>query len=150
MALTVTACGSPNPTASSAVSPTPAGTQALVALVHVYHDKYVAARGDGYSYCVAGGIDLSKCGDRGTAMIAVWEQFLTDLNSTPVPAKFAADMKTVLDQLPMGINDLKVMVAAAKAGDTSAMLDAANAYVSDMVPTVTRALGDIYAPWATE
>jgi len=83
-------------------------------------------------------------------MIAVWERFLKDLSSAPIAPKFMADVAIVRSQLPKGIDDLRAMVAAATAGDRSAMQKAAERYVGDMVPTVTDPLGDIYAPWRTE
>jgi hypothetical protein len=83
-------------------------------------------------------------------MIAVWERFLKDLNVTPVAPKFTADIATIRRQLPKGIDDLRAMVAAAAAGGKSAMQNAAENYISDMVPTVTDPLGDIYPPWRTE
>jgi hypothetical protein len=83
-------------------------------------------------------------------MIAVWESFLKDLNSMPPAPKVAADVRTIRNQLPKGVDDLSAMVAAAGAQDKTATLKAADAYISDMVPTVTNALGDIYAPWRYE
>lgn len=83
-------------------------------------------------------------------MIAVWERFLKDLNATPVAPKFKADVATIRAQLPKGIDDLRAMVAAAVAGGKPTMLNAAENYITDMVPTVTDPLGDIYAPWRTE
>jgi hypothetical protein len=83
-------------------------------------------------------------------MIAVWESFLKDLGSLPASPRFAADVKIIRNQLPKGIADLRAMVAAAAAGDKTAMQGAANQYISDMVPTVTAALGDMYPPWRNE
>ena len=83
-------------------------------------------------------------------MIVVWESFLKDLSSLRASPRFAADVKIIRNQLPIGIGDLKAMVAAAAAGDKTAMQNAANRYISDMVPTVTGALGDMYPPWRTE
>jgi len=83
-------------------------------------------------------------------MIAVWERFLKDLNATSVAPKFKADVAIIRSQLPKGIDDLRAMVAAAAAGDKSAMQKAAENYIGDLVPTVTDPLGDIYAPWRTE
>ena len=83
-------------------------------------------------------------------MIAVWDRFLNNLDSIPVPPKFASDVRIIRNQLPKGIADLKAMVAAATLGDTTVMLKAANQYIGDMVPTVTKALGDAYEPWSTQ
>ena len=149
-ALSGAACGAPSQTAVTSASPTPDHkVTAYVALVQAYHDTYVAARGGGYDYCVVN-LDPRNCRDRGVAMIAVWRQFLKDLDATPAPPRFAADDHTIRTQLPKGIEDLMAMVAAAAGGDRAAMLKAANAYIGDMVPTVTDALGDVYAPWRME
>jgi hypothetical protein len=83
-------------------------------------------------------------------MIAVWESFLKDLNAMPAAPKFASDVRTIHSQLPKGVDDLRAMVAAAGAQDRTATSKAADAYISDMVPTVTGALGDIYPPWRYE
>ena len=149
-ALLGVACGTASKTAGTAASPTPdPKAAAYVALVQAYHQKYVSARGDGYDYCVVA-LDPPNCRDRGAAMIAVWRQFLKDLDATPAPQRFAADDQTIRAHLPKGIDDLVAMVAAAGLGDKTAMLTAADAYIADMVPTVTDALGDVYAPWQTE
>jgi hypothetical protein len=145
-ALATAACGASSETSGVTTSPSSDG---LVALTHSYHDEYVAARGDGYGYCVVE-LDTQNCHDRGVAMIAVWQRFLKDLNATPVAPEFKVDVATIRAQLPKGIADLGAMVAAAAAGDKSAMQNAAENYISDMVPTVTDALGDFYAPWRTE
>ena len=144
VAFAAAACGQPSAVTTAAPSP-----DSLVTLVHSYHDEYVAARGDGYDYCVVT-MDALNCHDRGVAMIAVWERFLKDLSTTPVAPKFVTDVATIRSQLPKGVDDLRAMVAAAEAGDKTAMQNEANKYVGDMVPTVTDPLGDIYAPWRTE
>ncbi len=154
IALSAAACGSPHSSSQASPtvtnSPTPdAVTQAYIDLVRKYHDRYVTARGDGYQYCVVE-LDAPNCQARGVAMITVWDSFLNDLDSTPVPPKFAADVKIIHNQLPKGIADLKAMVEAAAAGDKTAMLRAADTYISDMVPAVTHALGDAYEPWSAE
>jgi hypothetical protein len=146
VALATAACGASGHTSGATSLPSP---DRLVALVHSYHDEYVAARGNGYGYCVVE-LDAQNCHDRGVAMIAVWERFLKDLDATPIAPKFTADVATIRSQLPKGIDDLRTMVAAAAAGDKTAMHNAAEKYAGDMVPTVTDALGDIYAPWRRE
>ena len=144
--LATAACGASSETSGASSAPSP---DRLVAIAHAYHDEYVAARGDGYSYCVVEPAPQSGH-DRGVAMIAVWERFLKALNAAPVAPKFKADVAIIRSQLPKGVDDLRAMVAAAAAGDQSAMRSAAESYVGDMVPTVTDSLGDIYAPWGTE
>src|SRR5438105_12854455 len=126
------ACGQSS--SGAGPTPTPDGTtRSYVSLAQSYHDKYVAARGDGYEACV---VDLvpPDCHDRGVAMIVVWESFLKDLSSLRASPRFAADVKIIRNQLPIGIGDLKAMVAAAAAGDKTTMQNAANRYISDMIP----------------
>lgn len=131
-------------------SPTPDSiTRKYVALVHAYHDQYVIARGASYRYCVSS-VDPPKCRERGVAMVAVHDKFLKDLDTTPAPPQFAADDRAIRNQLPKAIIDLKKMVAAADAGNESAVGDAARAYISDMVPIVTDALHDIDLSWPKE
>lgn len=151
IALSAVACGLPGQSSQSSptVASSPPPDAVTRAYAHTYHDKYVTARGDGYNYCVVE-LDLPNCRARGIAMIAVWESFLKDLNSMPPAPKVAADVRTIRNQLPKGVDDLSAMVAAAGAQDKTATLKAADAYISDMVPTVTNALGDIYAPWRYE
>ena len=122
---------------------------AYAALAKTTHDNYVAAKGNAYNYCVVH-VDPANCHDRGVAMIAVWQAFLSDLDSLPRAPQFTTDRATIDAQLPKAIEDLKAMVAAAGKGDSAAVLAAANAYISDMVPTVTEALGDMYEPWRNE
>jgi len=145
-ALANAACGASSETSGATTSPSP---DRLVTLAHSYHDEYVVARGEGYGYCVVE-LDPQNCHDRGVAMIAVWERFLKDLNTTPVAPKFKTDVAIIRSQLPKGIDDLRAMVAAAAVGDKTAMQNAAEKYIADMVPTVTDSLGDLYAPWRTE
>ena len=138
------ACG-----ASTASTPTPDAAHAYRSLVHAYYFKYVAARGDAYDYCVVG-TDAPKCVERGTLMIDVWQSFLKNLDSTPAPSRFASDDAAFRAQLPKAISDLQRMVTAAQAGDHYPMVNAANNYVSDMIPIVTDALHDVDPVWPTE
>lgn len=153
VAVALVACGSGSAKESAAKtagspSPDPA-VLAYVALAKTTHDNYVAARGNAYNYCVVH-VDPPNCHGRGVAMIAVWQGFLSDLDSLPAAPQFTTDRSTIDAQLPKAINDLKDMVAAAQKGDSATVLAAANAYISDMVPTVTQALGDMYEPWRNE
>lgn len=139
--LGLSACGHSGPATPDARTP------GYVALVQGVFERYNAARGDGYFVCVES-VDPPPCHDRGVAMIAVWMQFLDDLNHTPPPPRFAADDRAIRSHLPKGVDDLRAMVAAAAGNDPSAVLSAAQSYVGDM-PSVTDALGDVYAPWRT-
>jgi len=80
----------------------------------------------------------------------VWQSLLKDMDSTPAPPKFATNDVAIREQLPKGIADLTTMVAAAKNTDQNGRLNAAMAYVHDMVPTVTDALHDIDPVWPKE
>ena len=134
---------------SSAHSPSAdARTSAYVALVQGVYARYNTASGDGYNACVVN-VDPPRCHDRGVAMAGVWQQFLGDLGRTPAPPQFVADDTTIRNQLPKGIADLKAMVEAAAMNDKSGVLYNAQAYIADMQPSVTDALGDVYAPWRT-
>ena len=144
--LGLSACGY---SGQAAHAPSPdARTAAYVALVERVYAKYNTARGDAYDACVVS-VDPPHCHDRGVAMVAVWNQFLKDLDATPPPPQFAADDGTIRTQLPKGIDDLNAMVAAASRNDGPAVVASANAYIGDMQPKVIDALGDVYAPWRT-
>jgi hypothetical protein len=65
-------------------------------------------------------------------MLAVQEKFLSDLDVTPPPAKFAADDRAFRAQLPKTVVDLKAMISAADAGNQQGILDASNAFLDDM------------------
>lgn len=149
-ALCLSACGSSSAsTSGDGHSPSPdARTIAYTALVKAVYDKYNTARSDGYDVCVVT-VDPLKCRDRGAAMVAVWEQFLSDLNATPAPPRFAEDDRVIRANLPKGVDDLKAMVAAGNRNDSAGVQAAAQEYIGDMQPAVTDALGDVYAPWRT-
>jgi hypothetical protein len=150
VAIGVGACGyAGQATSNDAHTPSPDGrTSAYVALVQTVYIKYNSARGDAYDNCVVT-VDPMQCHDHGVAMVAVWQQFLGDLDTTPAPPRFAVDDRTIREHLPRGIADLQAMVAAAGRNDSGAVVLAAQAYIGDMQPTVTDALGDVYPPWRT-
>ena len=144
--LGLSACGS---SGQAAHAPSPdARTAAYVALVEAVYAKYNTARGDGYDACVVA-VDPPACHDRGVAMVAVWNQFLKDLDMTPPPSRFASDDRAIRGGLPQAIIDLNAMVDAAGRNDGAGVVASANAYIGDMQPKVIDALGDVYAPWRT-
>lgn len=127
-------------------------TAAYVALVRGVHDKYVAARGpasDAYNACAVA-VDPPNCHDRGVAMIAVWQQFLKDLDATPAPPKFATEDAVIRAHLPHAVDDLRAMVAAAARNDAAGTANATLFYVGEMKPAVVNALGDVSPVWKTE
>jgi hypothetical protein len=155
----LSACGGSS-TQAVVHSPTPDSvSQTYVALVHNYWIQILAAdeftNGVNVAARVCLGkvsqsaasdlklIDPSKCQERAVASIAVHQKFLSDLNSTPAPPKFAADDQAFRSQLPLAIADLKAMITSAKTGSKSAVLQASSAYVNDMIPTVTDALDSV-------
>jgi hypothetical protein len=122
-------------------------TKKYVDLANAYWDAHVTARGNAAAVCLgtgAGtqGINPPLCRVRAIAMLAAQEKFLSDLDVTPPPAKFAADDRVFHTQLPKAIVDLKAMISAADAGNQQGILDAANAFLDDM-GLVLGALTDI-------
>ena len=77
------------------------------------------------------------------ALLAVHQNFLKGLESTPAPARFAPDDQAFRTQLPRTIADLNVLISAAKTGNKGDVLQAATAYNNDMYPIVTDALNDV-------
>ena len=160
-----TACGSSS-TQGVIASPTADSvTRSYVALVHNYWIQYKTAEADPIGK-VAGEfspadaaracfglldpstqdvryVDPLTCRVRSVAMAAVHEKFLSDLNSTRPPPKFATDDRTFQSQLPKAIADLKAVISATDTGSKDAVLQATTAYVNDMMPTVTDALDDV-------
>src|ERR1700687_3974364 len=140
-----------------------------VALVHNYWIQYKSAEGDldhisGVSAGPFGDGDAAKacfglpsprlprdielvnpptCGRLSAAVLAGHENFRRDLESTPAPAKFAADGRLFRSELPKAIADLEAMISAASTGSKEAVAQATLAYVQDMMPTVTGALNDV-------
>jgi hypothetical protein len=88
-------------------------------------------------------IDPPNCRERAAAILTNQEKFLSDLDSTPAPPKFAADDHAFRSQLPKAITDLKALISAADTGSKDAVLQAATAYNHDMYPIVTDALNDV-------
>jgi hypothetical protein len=164
-----TACGSSPPQAVVASPTQDSVARSYVALVHNYWIQYKTAEGDidhvsgigtgpfsdGDAAKACFGlpspslpqdvklVDPPICGRLSAAMLAVHEKFLLDLESTPAPAKFAADDRALRSQLPKAIADVKAIIDAANTGSKEAVLLATTAYVNDMIPTVTDALNDI-------
>ena len=155
------ACGnsaanaSPQPPTPSQPAPDPV-TQRYVALVHSYWVQYKAAEGVvprfarvcwGQTSRVAPSdtrvVDPASCRETAAAILPSHESFLSNLDTAPAPAKFAADDQVFRRQLPKAIADVKAMMAAAAAGNREAVLKYMTAYVDDMVPRVTLALDDV-------
>ena len=88
-------------------------------------------------------VDPAECGQLSAAMVAVHEKFLSDLNTTPPPPRFAADDQAIKNHLPKAITDMKTMISAAARGDKQAVMDATWVYADDMIPAVTHALDDV-------
>jgi hypothetical protein len=88
-------------------------------------------------------VDPLQCGERAVALLAVHQNFLKELDSTPAPADFAADDQTFRTQIPKTIADLNVLISAAKTGNKGDVFRAATAYNNDMYPIVTDALNDV-------
>lgn len=144
-----TAPGGSSPKALLA-SPTPDSiTRNYVVLVYNYWLKYKAAEGNAGVVCFGGGanelrlVNPSTCNERSVSMVAEHEKFLSDLNGTLPPPKFARDDRIFRSQLPEAIADVKAMISAADTGSQDAVLLATIAYVNDMIPTVTDALDDV-------
>jgi hypothetical protein len=88
-------------------------------------------------------VDPSVCRDRATAILANQQRFLSDLDITPAPAKFAADDEVFRTQIPKAIADLKSLISVAATGSKDVVMQAASLYADDMNPSVTGALDDV-------
>ena len=88
-------------------------------------------------------VDAAKCRERAVAILAVQKKFLSDLDTTPPAAKFAAEQQTFQSQIPKAINDVNAMISAADSGSNDAVLEATSVYVNDMIPAVTDALDTV-------
>jgi hypothetical protein len=88
-------------------------------------------------------VDPKQCGERAVALLAVHQNFVTELDSTPAPTNFAADDRAIRTQLPKTIADLNVLISAAKTGNKGDVLQSASVYNNDMYPIVTGALNDV-------
>jgi hypothetical protein len=134
----------PGAAASQTVDPV---TKKYVDLANSYWDAHVTATGGAAAVCLgtgAGtqGIHPPLCREHAVAMLAVQEKFLSDLDLTPPPPKFASDDRVFRAQLPKTIVDLKAMISAADASNPQGILDASNAFLDDM-GLVLGALTDI-------
>jgi hypothetical protein len=112
-------------------------TKNYIDLANSYWDAHVTATGGAITVCLGTGtgtqgINPPLCRVRAVAMLAVQEKFLSDLDLTPPPTKFAADDRVFRTQLPKTVADLKAMISAADAGTQQGILDAANAFLDDM------------------
>jgi hypothetical protein len=146
-------CSSPSggpPRQSAIASPTPdSATRAYVALISHYWSDYRAAEANGPEVCFGGFsndvrlVNPPICRTRAVAMLAVHQKFLSDLDSTPPPPKFAADDRAFRSQLPKAIGDMRAIVSAADTGSRDAVFQATTVYVDDMIPIVTDALDDV-------
>jgi hypothetical protein len=150
------ACSS-SPTQAVVTSPTPDPvTQRYVALAHSYWIQYKTAEGDiprfvkacwGASSEVSprdpAVVDPPLCQEIAAAILTPHKQFLSSLDSTPAPAKFANDDQVLRTQLPKAIADVTAMEAAARAGDRASVIQYMTAYVDDMVPPVLTALDEV-------
>jgi hypothetical protein len=130
-----------------------------VALVHNYWIQEQAADGASKGANVAARVCLGKvppdaassvqlidppmCRERGLAILANQEKFLSDLSSTQPPSQFSADDQAFRTQIPKAIVDLRALISASETGNKEAVLAAATAYNNDMYPIVTDALNDV-------
>ena len=137
----VTGCSTASggsPTQVAVASPTVDPlTKKYVDLANSYWDAHVTAEGGAAAVCLGTGVGTQGinpplCRVRAIAMLAVQEKFLSDLDLTPPPAKFAADDVVFRTQLPKTVADLKAMISAADAGNQQGILDASNAFLDDM------------------
>ena len=88
-------------------------------------------------------VDPPMCKQRATSILANHVKFMSNLDSTPAPAKFTADDRVFWTQFPKTISDLNALISAADSGSKSAVLAAATAYNNDMYPSVTDAMNDV-------
>jgi hypothetical protein len=88
-------------------------------------------------------VDPPMCRERAVAHVAAQQKFLSGLDSTPAPPKFAADDHAFRTQIPKTIADLKAMIFAADTGSKDAVVQATTVFLNDMIPTVARAMDDV-------
>jgi hypothetical protein len=154
-----TACGSSSAAAVAASPPADSITQNFVALAHSYWVQIQTAdqvsNGSNVAALVCLGkasrnatsklpfVDAPACRARAVAILAVQKRFLSDLDTTPPPVKFAAEQQTFESQVPKAITDVNAMIVAADSGNKDAVLEATSVYVNDMIPTVTDALDKV-------
>jgi hypothetical protein len=139
-----------SPTKAGVASPTPDSvTRNYVGLVYTYWLQYKTAEANAGVVCFGGGanelrlVNPSTCRERSISIVAVHVKFLSDLNGTLPPPRFARDDRIFRSQLPEAVADVKAMISAADTGSQDAVLVATIAYVNDMIPTVTDALDDV-------
>ena len=139
-----------SPANVAVASPTPDSvTRNYVTLVSGYWSDYKTAEGNGARVCWGdqfndvGLVNPAICRSRSVAMLAVLQKFLSDLDRTPPPPKFAADDRAFRSQLPKAIADVEAMISAADTGSKDAVFQATTVYVNDMIPVVTSALDDV-------
>ena len=166
------ACGGGGPSSSSSSpssSPSPdLVTTNYVVLIHNYWIQYKTAEGDldhitpsnaafgsqdaarvcfGYaSPSDAQDINLVNpptCGKVAAAMLAVHRKFLSDLNATQAPPKFATEDQAFRMQLPKAIAGMQAMISASAGGNKQSVVDATANYISAMIPVVTDALDTV-------
>jgi hypothetical protein len=140
----VSACGNSSaeaavasPRAAAAPPTVDSATQMYVDFANSFWNDHVTAEGNAAAVCLGTGlgtqgINPPLCRLRGVSMLAVQEKFLSDLDVSPPPARFAAEDRVLRPQLPKTVADLKAMISAADVGNKQGILDAANAYVDDM------------------
>ena len=99
------ACSGSSSEPAAATTPTidPVAVK-YVALTHSFwaayvSAEYVSAGKNAGDVCIVN-VDMRACAARGQAMIPVLQKFLADLDTTPAPAKFAADDSNIRRQLP--------------------------------------------------
>jgi hypothetical protein len=135
-------CGGPGPSGQSAASSPSAAqtTQRYVALVHNYWIAYKKAEGDIPSFARVCGyfvqvseVDPPVCRTRIAAILPPHEKFLSDLDTTPAPPKFAPDDQAFRIQLPVAITRLKATMVAAAAENAQQVSDEFEAYVKAMM-----------------
>lgn len=112
-------------------------TKKYVDLANSYWDEHVTAEGNAAAVCLGTGVGTQGispplCRMRAIAMLAVQEKFLSNLNLTPPPAKFASDDRVFHTQLPKTVVDLQAIISAADADNQQGILDASNAFLDDM------------------
>jgi hypothetical protein len=145
------------PTQAVATSPTPDPVaQRYIALAHSYWIQYKTAEGNVPRFIhVCWGqltpgdpndpkvVDPPLCQQIAAAILPPHKQFLSSLDATPAPPKFAGDDVVFRTQLPKAIADIAAMKVAAAEGDRALVIQRMTAYADDMIPRVTGALDDV-------
>jgi len=144
-------------------------TTTYVALIHNYWIQYKTAEGDldhisGTSSAPFGNQDAARvcfglasptaaqdlnlvdppsCAKLSAAMLTTHQKFLSDLNRTQAPPRFAAEDEALRTQLPKVIVDMQAMISASASGNKQSVVNATATYVSAMIPIVTDALNSV-------